>query len=109
MAPPGRTTLCTALLVGLVLASCASVKFDRRTQTSGTFRSSGIGLTIASIDIPKPAIDIARENASDANLANTEVVDMLIFPYLGPFDFLLDILSVRYARIRGTWGFQAGS
>ena len=28
-------------------------------------------------------------------------------PYLGPFDWLLDIVGIRYARISGTWGFAA--
>jgi len=48
---------------------------------------------------------IARENASDANLANMEVDKSSVFPYFGPLDWVLDILGVRYARISGTWGF----
>lgn len=91
-----------------LLGSCASLEFRRDTQTSGTFRSSGWALTIFSADIPKTAEQIARENASDANMANTQITDIMVVPYLGPFDWLLDILSVRYCRIEGTWGF-AGS
>lgn len=95
------TSLCLA-------SSCASLEFRRDTQTSGTFRSSGWALTIFSADIPKTAEQIARENASDANMANTQITDVLVVPYLGPLDWLLDILGVRYCRIEGTWGF-AGS
>ena len=48
---------------------------------------------------------IARENASDANLANMVVQETTVFPYLGPFDFLFDIIGIRFARVTGTWGF----
>ena len=90
----------------LTLSACASVSFDRETETSGTFESSGWAFTILSIDLPKPAIDIARENASDANLANMVVEDAVIRPYFGWFDWLLEIIGVRHARIEGTWGFD---
>ena len=33
------------------------------------------------------------------------IEEKLIFPYLGPLDWILDIVSLRYARISGTWGF----
>ena len=105
--PRARASLVTSLaLAPLLLApACASVVFERETQTSGTFRSSGLAFTILSIDLPKPAIDIARENAADANLPNLVVEKVLVFPYLGWFDWLLDIIGLRYVRIRGTWGF----
>jgi hypothetical protein len=82
--------------------------FERETQTSGTFESWGLAFTILSIDLPKPALDIARENAADANLPNLVVEKVTTFPYLGWFDWLLDIVGLRYARIGGTWGFAGG-
>ena len=88
------------------LPSCASLSFKRQTETSGTFTSSGLALTIFAVDFPKAADQIARENASDSNLANLQVTDVQIIPYLGTFDWILDIVSIRYARIRGTWGFS---
>lgn len=93
-----------ALLVAS-LTGCASVQFDRETTTSGTFTSSGVAFTFLSIDMPKRAIDIARENVSDARQPNTQVTDASVWPYLGWFDWVLDIVGVRYARVSGTWGF----
>ena len=57
-------------------------------------------------DFPKQAIDIARENASDANLANMQVTETFKAPDLGWFNWILEIISVRYARLAGTWGFS---
>ena len=95
----------TPLLLALgLLAACASVRFGRDTETSGTFESSGVAFTLVKIDMPKGALDIARENAADSNLPNMVIEEVLVVPYLGPFDFLLDVISVRYARIRGRWG-----
>jgi hypothetical protein len=96
-----------ALLVVLAATtslSCANLSFERDTATSGTFESSGFAVTLISFDLPKGAMLIARENASDANLANMVVTDTYVFPYLGPFDWILDIVGARYARVRGTWG-----
>lgn len=94
------------LALAVSLASCASLTFERTTETSGTFTSTGLAFTIFAVDIPKGALQIARENASDANLANLVVEEVTVTPYLGTwFDWLLDILSVRYARVKGTWGF----
>jgi hypothetical protein len=102
--------LARALLCGLVLfpltVGCANLEHTRTTETSGTFRSSGWCFTILSVDIPKPALQIARENASDANLPNTQVESMEVTPDWGGFNWILDILSLRYAEIRGTWGFD---
>lgn len=89
-----------------VASGCAGVSFERATETSGTFTSYGVALTLLSADFPKGAMQIARENASDANLANMEVQESIVTPYLGPLDWLLDIIGVRYARISGTWGFS---
>ena len=87
------------------LSSCASVEFTRETETSGRFRSSGAAASLFSYDFPERAIDIARENASDSRQPNMLIEDEWVFPYLGPLDFLLDIIGVRYARVTGTWGF----
>ena len=97
-----------ALLLALPLflaPSCASVSFERDTETSGTFVSTGWAFTIFSIDLPKPALNIARENASDAKRANMVVEKAEVYPHLGWFDWVLDIVGVRRARISGTWGF----
>lgn len=93
-------------VIAATLTGCAGVSFERTTETSGTFTSYGVALTILSADFPKGAMLIARENASDANLANMEVEKSSVFPYFGPLDFLLDIFGIRYARISGTWGFS---
>jgi hypothetical protein len=92
--------------VCLVLGSCASVQLNRTTQTSGTFRSTGVAVTILGWDLPKRAIDIARDNASDSGLVNMQVEHAHVTPYLGWFDWLLDIVGVRYASVSGTWGFD---
>lgn len=96
---------CAAALLCLA-ASCASVTFERTSETSGTFESSGLAFTLLSIDIPKSALNIARENAADANLPNMEVQEARVRPYLGWGDWLLDIIGIRKAYIRGTWGFD---
>ena len=46
-----------------------------------------------SIDIPTTAVQIARENAADAQLANTEVEEVFVFPYLGWFDWVIDLID----------------
>jgi hypothetical protein len=89
----------------LGLAACASVDFERRTPSSGTFSSSGLAFTFLSMDVPSPALDIARGNAADAQRPNLVVEEELVIPHLGPLDWLLDIVGVRWARVSGTWGF----
>ena len=99
--------VCVALLCASAsgaLGSCANLSFERDTTTSGTFQSSATAVTLLSFDLPKGAMLIARENVSDANLANMVVTETKVVPYLGPFDFLLDIIGVRWARVKGTWG-----
>lgn len=108
-----RSPLGVAALAGLALctaglAGCANLAFTRDTPTSGQFRSTGFSFTILSWDLPKGARLIAQENASDANLPNTVVHRDTVFPYLGPVDWILDIIGVRYAVIEGTWGFEQG-
>ena len=104
--PPRAARSLLLLLPVLLLASCASVEFKRRTQTSGTFRASGTSLTIVSIDIPRSAADTARGNVRDVRQPNTRIENVTIYPYLGPFDWLLDIIGIRYAVVKGTWGFD---
>lgn len=94
-----------ALTLTLTASSCASVQFDRDTATSGTFEASGLAFTFLSIDMPKRAIDIARENVSDARQPNTKITEATVWPHLGWFDWLLDIVGVRGAKVSGTWGF----
>jgi hypothetical protein len=100
-----KVAACALAVVAVLLPGCAGVSFKRSTETSGTFTSYGVAVTVLSTDFPKGALQIARENASDANLAHMEVKESVVIPYLGPVDWLLDILGIRYARISGTWGF----
>ncbi len=101
---PARCLLAGA--VALTLAGCASIELTRETQSSGSFVSKGFAFTIASIDIPRPALLIARDNAADARLTNMRVTHSSVTPDLGWWDWLLDIIGVRWAKIEGTWGFS---
>lgn len=109
MCPLAPRSARIALLALLCAPGCAAVEFTRDTETSGTFRSSGLALTVFGYDFPSGALQIARDNASDARQPNTLVTSQRVFPYLGSADWILDILSVRWARISGTWGFAPGS
>lgn len=109
MDPRAPRPALVALVALLCVPGCASVEFTRETETSGRFRSSGLALTVFGYDFPSGALQIARDNASDARQPNTVVTSQRVFPYLGPVDWILDILSVRWARISGTWGFKPGS
>lgn len=112
---PGTTTnartttpgarLLPAILLG-ALTSCASLRFDRTTQTSGTFEATAVAFTILKIDLPKSALQITRENLADANLANMRIEEVQVIPDLGWLNWVLDIISVRRARISGRWGFD---
>ena len=104
---PGTGTRAAAagLALAVLAASCASVSATRDTQTSGRFESSAVAFTILSIDVPDPALDIARGNASDMRLTNMQVTEVEITPGFGWWDWVLDIIGVRKARVRGTWGF----
>ncbi len=102
-----HSALAPALLLTLALApSCASLEFQRDTQSSGTFQSSAWSFTILTWDFPQLAMETARENASDANLPSMRVTKSFEAPSLGWFDWLLDLLSIRYAKIWGTWGYD---
>jgi hypothetical protein len=100
---PARWVSSVALASALV--ACSSLSFERNTATSGTFSSTGWSLTILSVDFPKGALLIARENASDANLANMVVESVTVVPYLGGFDWIFEFFCIRFARVTGTWGF----
>jgi len=109
MGTRGTTTRANILAFALAvstLASCSTLQFTRETRTSGRFRATGIAVTIMGFDLPKSALDIARENASDSRATNLKVERAEVFPSLGWFDWVLDILSVRRAVITGTWGFS---
>jgi len=90
----------------LLLTACASVDFERTTETSGTFVSVGQSFTIFSIDLPKEALQIARENAVDSGLAHLQVDSVTVSPDWGWWNWVLDIVSVRKATLRGTWGYS---
>jgi hypothetical protein len=103
---PSPRTPWTPLLAAALLAGCSSIEFQRDTLSSGTYRATGTSFTIFGVDIPRSALNQARENASDSGLHNMVVQRAEVYPYWGMFDFLLEIISVRYAVIEGTWGFE---
>jgi hypothetical protein len=105
--PSRRAARSATLLSGLALAltACAGLSMERDTATSGTFRSSALTFTVLSLDMPGETIAIAQGNVADSGQPNLVIEGKLFFPYLGPLDWLLDIVSLRYARISGTWGF----
>ena len=102
----GTAPLLSSVVLALT-AGCSSLAYDRDTPTSGTFVSTGWAFTLVSFDMPKGALEIARENASDPGIPNTEVTEATVTPYFGFFDFLLDIIGVRRAKITGTWGYES--
>lgn len=108
MERPRRSLAATAcaVLVTLSLAACTSLDIERDTLTSGTFRSRAWAFTILSWDLPKGALDTARENAADTRLVNMQVQKVKVTPDWGWWNWVLDIVSVRVATIRGTWGFS---
>ncbi|MCA9002142.1 MAG: hypothetical protein KDB61_09475 [Planctomycetes bacterium] len=97
--------LAVCFLLALWMPSCASVSLDRQTQTAGTYKSVGWSVTLFTIDMPSSALDIARENAADFHLANTTETYAKVTPDWGWFNWVLDIVSVRKATVKGTWGF----
>lgn len=106
MGRPQPARVLAAAALAFSLAGCASIDLTRETQSSGSFVSKGFAFTIASIDIPRPALLIARDNAVDARLTNMRVTHSSVTPNLGWWDWLLDIIGVRWATIEGTWGFS---
>ncbi|MEE2940998.1 MAG: hypothetical protein VX460_11475 [Planctomycetota bacterium] len=93
---------CTVLLT---LSSCAQLSIRRDTETSGTFISTGRSITFLSWEMPRPAIQIAQENAADAGLPNIEATSVEATDW-GWFDWILEIISTRSARVTGTWGYR---
>lgn len=95
-----------ALLVCVTLASasCASLTFEPRDDGTGTFSSTAIAFTFLGRDYPQSAVLVARGNASDAQLPNLVVTEERVFPYFWRLDFLLDLISIRWAAVRGTYG-----
>lgn len=102
-----RILLAASLLVAPFLATgCASLDFDRTAPNAGRFESSAWSLTFFGYDFPTHALLAARANASDAGQPNTIVTYERVLPHLGPFDWILDILSIRWAKVEGTWGYE---
>ncbi len=102
--PPALLRVLGALLLATALGSCASLDLDRSGPDGGTFRSTAWSFTFLSYDFPAPAISTARANAADSGLPDLVLRDETVIPYLGRLDWLLDIVSLRYARVSGTWG-----
>ncbi len=92
-------------LIAVFLTSCTTVEFSRLSESHGEFEAKGWCFTIFAIDIPKRAVDVPRENLSDARQPNMRVEEQIVTPYFGRFDWILDIISFRRATLRGTWGF----
>jgi hypothetical protein len=103
--PDMRVLLAALVLLG---SSCASVHFEPDGPDSGHFRSSAVAVTFLGNDMPQAALLIARANAADSELPNLIVERESVFPYLWKLDFLLELFSIRYAVIEGTWGPPAG-
>lgn len=105
-----RHVVVVLILLGTLLTvapSCASVAFHRDTPSSGTFEATAWSFTLLSVDIPQDARQIAHGNVADARMPNPLVERELVIPHLGPLDFLLDIVSIRFVKVSGTWGFPA--
>ena len=102
---PIRNALLAALLA-LTFSACSSLDFQRTSPRAGTFTASALTFTFLSFDFPGDAAVVARGNVSDARQPNTVITNETVLPYLGWFDWLLDIIGLRYARLEGTWGFE---
>ena len=85
-------------------ASCASLRIEPTGASQGTFHSSAWAFTFFGNDYPQEARRLAGANASDSQLPNLIVEEELVFPYFWKLDFLLDLISIRYASVSGTYG-----
>ncbi len=94
-------------LVGLA-GACASLEFKSAKEGGGTFTSTAWAFTFFSIDFPGPALSIARGNAADSGQSELVIRDEWVIPHFGFLDWILDIISVRYARVQGTFGRPTG-
>jgi len=99
-----RARLAIGVLLGFLGSSCASLDFEPTDAGRGTFKSRAVAFTFLGQDFPQSAILLARANASDSGLPAMEVESEFIFPYFWKLDFVLDVLSVRYASISGSYG-----
>ena len=98
-----------ALLALLAAPACASLDCEPSGAGTGTFRSTALTFTFLGSDFPQSAILLARANASDSQLPNLVVTEERVFPYFWRLDFLLDIVSLRWASVSGTYGPGGGS
>src|SRR5206468_11324595 len=97
-------------LLGLLFSpACANLAFHATDERTGTFRSTAVAFTFLGNDYPQSAVLLARANASDSQLPNLVVTQELVFPYFWKLDFLLDIVSLRWALVSGTYGPADGS
>lgn len=99
-----RARLGLGVLLAFLVSSCASLSFEPVDSGRGTFTSRALAFTFLGHDYPQSAILLARANASDSGLPALEVEQEHIFPYFWKLDFLLDVISVRYASISGSYG-----
>ncbi len=105
MVPAMRAASRFLALLGLLAApACASLDFEPTDARTGSFRSTAVAFTLLGKDYPQSALLLARANASDSQLPNLVITEERVFPYFWKLDFLLDILSVRWASVRGTYG-----
>ena len=93
-----------AVLGLLACPACASLDFEPTDARTGTFHSTAMAFTFLGNDFPQSALLLARANASDSQLPNLVVTEERVFPYFWKLDFLLDIVSLRWASVRGTYG-----
>ncbi|NOT31433.1 MAG: hypothetical protein HOP15_13380 [Planctomycetes bacterium] len=93
-----------ALLSALTGSSCAGIEVAPVDATTGTFHSSATAFTFLGLDFPQSAMLLARANAADSQLPNLIVTRERVFPYFWRLDFLLDVISVRWASVQGTYG-----
>ena len=96
--------LVSGVLLGFLASSCATLSFEPVDGSRGTFTSRALAFTFLGHDHPQSAILLARANASDSGLPALEVEEEHIFPYFWKLDFLLDVLSLRYASVSGSYG-----
>ncbi len=102
--PGRRARLAGAVLVAAMASSCANLSVKSDSATSGTFSSTARSFTFLSWDMPRPAIQVAHENASDTGLPNLQATSVKETDW-GWFDWVLEIIGSRSASVRGTWGF----
>ena len=93
-----------ALLCALAGSSCAGLEVEPVDAGTGTFHSSAMAFTFLGLDFPQSAMLLARANAADSQLPNLVVTQERVFPYFWRLDFLLDVISLRWASVEGTYG-----